>query len=62
MTIKKETKAIIQYDDKKVIEPVSYVEVGGCEVNEMLQKVLADGDEEELREQLIKNSNWGCGC
>jgi len=58
MTKVKQTQATIVEGKKTTIETTQYYEVGSCEVDAMLKKVAQGGNEEELREELIKKSKW----
>lgn len=58
MTKVKQAEAHTTQGEQTTHEKTEYHEVGAHEVEEMLRKVEEGGDEEKLREQLIKNSKW----
>jgi len=58
MTKIKQAKTKTTNGGKTTIEENQYYEVGAYEVEAMLKKVAQGGNEEELREELIKESKW----
>lgn len=58
MTKVKHSKTVRMMGDKQEIVEGEYVEVGINELDNMMEKVRAGGNEKELREELIKKSEW----
>lgn len=58
MTRIKKTQSKLQQGDETIVDDVNYYEVSGSELNKLVQDVASGGDEEKLREDLIKTSKW----
>ena len=58
MTKVKQAESHITQGEQTTHGKTEYYEVGAHEVEAMLRKVEDGGDEEKLREDLIKNSKW----
>ena len=58
MTKVKTTTAIMTKNGKTITQDEKYFEVGGHELDQMMERVAKGENEEELRNELIKNSIW----
>ena len=59
MTIAKKTVKTTTIGSKTITEETVYYEVGAAELDNMITKVDKGGDEQQLRDELIKKSKWG---